>query len=386
MPSPDVRAPRFRRTAAPSLRGLLLGATLLVPGALAAQQATPQTHSVRPGDTLWSLAQQYLGDPLLWPEIYRLNTDVVEDPHWIYPTEVLRLAPGQGVSAVPAQDTPGPVAAQAGDRPWEPMAEGDSLAPEGGLFPMARQYGSARETIRSYSEEAYRPVRRQEFYGAGFLTEGEQLPFGRIKARVAPLSISSITNSGHSKLYGEVEVSPPSGARYEIGDTLLVVTRPGGVDDFGEMVVPQGAVVVQRVDDGRPIAKTVYMFEGVFPGQWTLPLEKFPTLPKVRAKPVTDGAVARIIGWPHRSELKTPQQYVFLDKGKLDGVGLGDLFEVRRDSGGYYTDGTARTDQLLARLQVVHVRDHSATAVIFGMAFADLYRGLPVRQVAKLPI
>ena len=52
------------------------------------------THTVVRGDTLWDLAYTYLGDSLRWPEIYENNTDIIADPHWIYPGQVLYIKRG----------------------------------------------------------------------------------------------------------------------------------------------------------------------------------------------------------------------------------------------------------------------------------------------------
>ncbi len=391
---------------------------LSVPVGLSAQNARPESHTVRPGDTLWDLARTYLGDPFLWPEIYRLNTTVVEDPHWIYPGEVLRLSGGTEVSAVPPGDTPPPAeqaqpgqVAQAEPAPADsgppaaadeqPAAAGlnepqvadlaDEAAPDDrdsvDLTPLVgdrRRVSSTGPSLEHALQRTYRPFRRTEFFSSGFLSEGQKLPYGTILGTVTPLQIEEVSSRSTAQMYGSVAVVPPAGAKYQVGDTLLAVWISEETQDFGTVVVPTGLLRVTDVSRPEAQAEVIAAFGAIRDHQSVLPAEKFVDPGNVRPVPISDGVKARVIRHRDDRALTDPQAVLFLDRGRKDGVALGDLFELRQ-SPRARVDAATVVREVMAIVQVVHVGEQTCTVRIVKIVQPNIPAGTEARQIAKLP-
>ena len=220
----------------------------------------------------------YFADPMLWPEIYRLNTAVIEDPHWIYPGEVLVLAAMAGViaqgptdtTAVPGADT---IRAQPGaaDTILAPMdtlpvdtaqvviVEPPPPEPTAGyetIFDRQRSRSEeVQRVLRAYAEQPYRPVRRGEFYQAGFLTEDERLPWGTVLGNTERPAIRRLTPNTSATTFDEIAVRPPRGASYHVGDSLLIARVDRAQPGWGEVVVPHGVARITEVQDRQVLAE-----------------------------------------------------------------------------------------------------------------------------------
>jgi hypothetical protein len=332
-----------------------------------------------------------------------MNTSVVEDPHWIYPGELLRLSTTEAVASVPAEDTPAPLAppAPVSDEVAEsPVAGTEAEAPTPASLASLTQSGAGEEeaeplfgprrgntmqdSMKAFTEQPYRAVRRSEFYSSGFLTEKQKLPFGRVLGPVTPPQIRALARNTNAMPYATIAVAAPRGATYQVGDTLLVVQVGREIHEYGEVVIPSGMVQVTDTADGRYLASVIAVYGPMRGGQSVLPLDPFGEPGTGKAVPVSDGIRATLLGGSGRQDLKVPQMVVFLDKGRKDGVRPGDLFEVRRQPE-RLGDGTIRVAEVMATLQVVHARERSATARLLNVVSPDIAPGSQARQVAKLP-
>jgi hypothetical protein len=393
--------------AAVPLTWTLLPAQDTTQAAPAAMAQLPASHTVSRGETLWSIAQMYFADPLLWPEIYRLNTSVVEDPHWIYPGEVLVLAPlvgvvaqaGDTLAAVP-QDTSAAAAdtvrAEAGDtiaavptdtsavfvEPPPPEPVGESFET---MFDRRRTtQQKVQDVLRAYTHQPYRPLRTGEFYAAGFLTENERLPWGTVLGQTIPPAIYRLSDRSTATVYDEIAIKPPARASYHVGDSLLVarIDRALQFGDWGEVVVPLGIARVTAVEEQQVLARVITQFGRIRNGHLSLPLEPFKNPGEVRPTPIEQGLTGRLLAGRDARPIANAQQFFFINKGRADGVVPGDVFEVYRPARG---ELGSPSEEVRAVLMIVHTREHSATGLVLQIMHPGLDPGTPVRLIKKMP-
>jgi hypothetical protein len=146
---------------------------------------------------------------------------------------------------------------------------------------------------------------------------------------------------------------------------------------------------VTTVSGSDAVGTLVGQFGPVRAGQNVLPLEPFPRAAAGRPQRVTGGIEGLIVT---RRELNpVPNQYdvMFIDLGRNVGIAPGDMFELLVPP--EQMAQSPAGPQVLAELEIVHVRERSATAVVNRILTPGIRTaarntaGVPVRLVAKVP-
>jgi LysM repeat protein len=253
----------------------------------------PMNYTVKRGDTLWDIAAVFLKDPWFWPEIWQINPQV-ENPHLIYPGDVLSLAYG---------------------------ANGDARV-------SISQYSGARLQPRLRSEDVEGPIAEIPFSAiAAFLTRPSILT--REQAEAAPHILAfrdrhMIGGTGH-----EIYVKDLNGA-LEQRYTVVHVGAP--IRDIGsnDIIAYQAAYVATAVVKAQGEVSKAVLTEGAreaLAGD-RLITEVGERSLAFRPHAPTSAINGQIIGIADGADQIGSYQVVVLNRGANDGLAQGSVLAV----------------------------------------------------------
>lgn len=341
----------------------LCAATPLLAQEEAAERPSQQVHVVRTGDTLWDLASRYLRNPFRWPEIFRLNTDLVRDPHWIYPAQRLRI--------------PGP-----GEGPFT-LEQFEEIEPERTIFyPRETETATAVPIIRAAGTADVPILTPGDFYRAAFLAQDREVaPVGRIVRRISP-TLVPVELPDQISLHDRVTLALVSPGAMQVGQELQLFRRDRAVRGHGRVWQPTGTASVVAVEGAVATAVITQVFDAIAIGDQALRMEEFPVAAGVTPLP-SAGPGGRVVAFQRPNPLQPTQAIVFLDVGAQAGVQEGDEFLAYLPAQQRRTD--YRPEVQVGLLQVVRVTEQTSSARILELQYPALEPGIRVRLVGKMP-
>jgi LysM repeat protein len=368
-----LREPRsLTRAPLVSAAAVLVALSCALPATIAAQEAAPRpgTHTVKRGDTLWDLAKQYLGDAFLWPEIYRLNTDQIEDPHWIYPGEVLKL-PGLE-PAVPADTAPAPVETTPAPLPTTVLQPAAPAAPEPAAVATVAPETASVVRVGEYAASPW-VEKRGGPSGSGYVIGRRDMP-----------GIASADRS-RLNLFDGVLVAPPANATGTANQLFLTYRLGPLLEDFGQIVIPTGVIQITRPSQNgeAAIGRVVKMFGEVLQGQRLIPFDTAAAL-VTTAPSLTTGPSGKVRWVLDSPVLTTIQSFVVLDLTARD-VSTGDRIELFEPRHASVNEGELATPELpIGEAQILRVTPFGASAVVTHQEQPKISVGTSARVSGKM--
>ncbi len=362
----------------------------LTPALAAAQGGESRTHTVKQGDTLWDLAQQYLGDPFKWPEIYRRNQSTIQDPNLIYPDQVIIISGDVVATAGTPADTTGVTMPNPGDTT---MVSDTTLPQQAPVAPPAmtifnpdrfRVVRGERQSLRI--QEPASAVRTGDYLQAPFMWDATGVVGAGQVTEGSSTDGIGIYNTERPIQYMEnLYVRVPEGSAGARDERYLLFRYGPTILGQGRVVIPTGIVkVTTAAVNGRAQAVLLAKFEDVFAGHSVMALDTLTMAAGVYPTRVEFG-LATTITYMYGEPVLPPvgHQLIFGAKAS-DGIVPGDQLTLQV-AGNLAADGSQLPPQDVAVAQVTRVTPWGASAIIISQTDGGIKTGMTARLSGKMP-
>ncbi|HTV19028.1 MAG TPA: LysM peptidoglycan-binding domain-containing protein [Polyangiaceae bacterium] len=268
-------------------------------GVLSADTAAGMTpgkgfHIVKKGDTLWGITGEHFEDPRDWPQVWSYNPQL-QNPHWIYPGDQLRL----GAPVAADATTPGAVR---GGTLGTGLVKRTALVPPETVF--------LREL--------------------GYIDDPDKDVWGQVVGAREERQLLTDDNHIYMILRPGVEVKP--GQQMTIFQPSRVPPAPAGARrPPGKIIAFKGTVKIESWDAEKRVAtgQLIESLDIIERGASVGPVGRRYYVVPPAASQVDLRARVLTSMYPHL--IMGRDQVVFLDRGENDGIQPGNrLFVVRR--------------------------------------------------------
>lgn len=324
-------------------------------------------YTVQKWDTLWDLSGKYLGDPYNWERIWSVNSQI-NDPHWIYPGDVLNI-PGAGSDEKTFADGEGTSSAESTPRETVDATDLKFTAPS------LQKFDSSSYNGQTFSSDSYKSG-SNEFSSREF-TESlfRQISFLWDK----PNSLGVIT-PGDAYIYDKKEIGTfreyvdikciiEAGNGFTVGDTVEIIHPVKPEKLKGKITTLVKKVALATVTDlykdasGQTMMKIrIYkLWDSVVNNDRIIKAEQVPSM---MVDGVTDPdrpLLGKLLANVEKSEISYVFKPFIISIGKSEGVKVGDLFLV------YRNDGADIEKKPSAMGFIIHTTDLASTLMISNM-------------------
>ncbi len=337
-----------------------------------------KTYTIKPGDTLWGLAQQFYNNGYLWPQLWEANTWIT-DAHWIYPGDVLLV---QGEVVQQAQEG-APGAAPTVGAGAQPSAGGAGVTPSTALG--AETAGMQPITAADAVGGTVSPVplaTEADIYCYGYVGDPNEPMPNRISAwedietRYQPGATRQEIDGSQGDLTfiaGGTSTGLTAGETYLLIAEGDLVEHPRTHEVIGRRYEFRGQVRVLCADATQSRGIITQSCSEIPIGsrlkpmpQIPIPLARIPALPAF-CDPMSGKTRGYIISAKGGDFLEAlgEGQLVQINLGRDDQVQPGEFLTVFRED-----TLNGQPPQVLGQLAVLTSESHTATAKIVAMRYA----------------
>lgn len=302
--------------------GLVVTAAFVLPATGFAAQAAADMenpeqeaiyHIVVKGDTLWDITEEFFKDPFKWPQLWKKNSQI-KNPHLIFPGDVIKITP-DGFEVVLRGLPVRKLSPQEEAAPGLPvvMLEKEELAPAPvpAPEPVVVKIGSPQIARSGY-------ISKEAFKASGVI--------------VRPKDKKVMTYLGD-----DVILSFEDGETIDNGDRFVIFTvgekvkHPVTSKHVGYVVDNQGSVKITSAIGSAIEGRIDLAFKEIFKGAKLTPY--IDPLEKVTLTETTAQIEAVIIAAVEGVREIAEHHIIYIDKGRRDGVELGNKLGVYRARG-----------------------------------------------------